>query len=101
MQQPRSQKDFREEIESHLQLEIDRLIAEGMSPEQANAQARRHFGNVTTAEERFYERNRFLWLDNLWRDFVYAARGFLRQLARRNCASSNRGRSRKCDGRNC
>ena len=79
MRHPRSQKDFREEIESHLQLEIDRLIAEGMSPEQADAQARRHFGNVTTAEERFYERNRFLWLDNLWRDFVYAARGFLRQ----------------------
>lgn len=79
MRRSRSQKDFREEIASHLQLEIDRLIAEGMPPQEADAQARRHFGNVTTAEERFYERGRFLWLDNLWRDFAYAARGFLRQ----------------------
>ena len=37
----RSQDDFHAEIRSHLQLEIDRLRAQGMSPEEAERTARR------------------------------------------------------------
>ena len=47
----RSQHDFEDEIRSHLQLEVDRLIKQGMSAEDAERTARRRFGNVPIAED--------------------------------------------------
>src|SRR5437763_16061853 len=70
----RSGDDFAAEVESHLQLEIDRLQAEGWSRDQARAAAHRAFGNVTAARERFYEAHRWLWCDRLRQDVRYAAR---------------------------
>ena len=49
----RSQRDFEEEIRSHLDLEIERLTASGMSRADAERAARRTFGNVGVAEDRF------------------------------------------------
>ena len=49
----RSADDFRAEIEAHLALEADEWKQQGMSEEQARTQARREFGNVTAAQERF------------------------------------------------
>ena len=63
----RSQRDFDEEIRSHLDLEADRLIAQGLAPDEAHAAARRAFGDVTLARERFYESRRALWLERLAR----------------------------------
>jgi len=74
----RTDKDFRTEVQSHLDLEADRLVAEGMPPDEARAEARRRFGNVTTVEERYYETRRVMWLDHLWRDVRYAARNLRR-----------------------
>jgi hypothetical protein len=45
--------DFTSEIEAHLQLEIERLREQGLSEEGARATARRSFGNMMQAEERF------------------------------------------------
>ena len=45
-----------------------------MDPEQARAAARRGFGNVTRAQERFYERRRLLWADHLRQDVRCALR---------------------------
>jgi predicted permease len=70
----RSQDDFEDEIKSHLQLEIDRLVAEGMSPSEAERKARRNFGNVGVAEDRFYHGQRFASLRNAARDFKYGWR---------------------------
>ncbi len=72
----RSGKDFSSEVQSHIELEADRLRAEGFSEGEAYAQARRTFGNVTRAEERFYESRRWLWLDGLWQDARYTLRQF-------------------------
>jgi hypothetical protein len=36
------------------------------------------FGNVTAAEERFYDSRRVMWLDDLQRDIRYALRTFNR-----------------------
>ena len=47
--------DFDAEIESHLALETDRLIARGLSPGDAARAARRAFGSPTRARERFHE----------------------------------------------
>jgi predicted permease len=71
----RKQSDFNEEIESHLELEADRLMAEeGLDEKAAREAARRAFGNVLAAEERFYESSRWIWLDSIARDLRYAWR---------------------------
>jgi predicted permease len=74
MKRRRDSRDFRAEIEAHIELEADRLSAEGMAPEEARAAARRAFGNRTIAEERFYERRRWMPGENLWRDVRFAVR---------------------------
>jgi macrolide transport system ATP-binding/permease protein len=39
--------DFDDEVQAHLQLLVDRFLAQGMSREDAAAAARRQFGNTT------------------------------------------------------
>src|SRR5215469_10347136 len=70
----RKASDFGAEIESHLRLETDELRDEGLSEEDARAAARRGFGNVTQARERFYESKRWLWWDHLWQDVRFGLR---------------------------
>src|SRR4051812_43299839 len=74
----RSQRDFEDELRSHLQMEIDRLVAQGMSPANAERTARRNFGNVGVAEDRFYHGQRFAWLQDAARDLRHAWRSLLR-----------------------
>lgn len=74
----RADEDFAREIDAHLAVETDRLISEGLSPDEARATARRGFGNVVWAQERFYESQRTMWLDDMQGDIRYA----LRTLAR-------------------
>jgi putative ABC transport system permease protein len=74
----RSTTDFSDEIEAHVALETDRLIADGMPPDEAAQAARKAFGNVTRAQERHYEAGRTLWLDHLTQDVRAAARGLRR-----------------------
>jgi ABC-type antimicrobial peptide transport system permease subunit len=66
--------DFDEEIKAHIQLEADQLVKEGMNPREAEAAARRAFGNVTSSRERFYESGRWVSLDHLKVDIRYALR---------------------------
>ena len=70
----RPQSDFMAEIDAHLELEADRLRQEGLSEEDARVAARRAFGNVARASERFYESGRWLWWDRFAQDVTYAAR---------------------------
>jgi predicted permease len=74
----RSHEDFTAEVQAHLELEIARLVDDGMSPADARAAALRSFGNVATTTERFYEANRWMWLEHVVQDLRYGARG-LRQ----------------------
>jgi putative ABC transport system permease protein len=66
--------DFASEIESHLELESERLQDEGLNERDARFAARRGFGNVTRAQERFYESGRWLWWDHLRQDVRYGLR---------------------------
>jgi putative ABC transport system permease protein len=68
MVRKRSDADFRAEIEAHVELEAARLCEQGMSEDDARSAARRAFGSLTAAQERFYERNRWLWLDSVRQD---------------------------------
>src|SRR5215831_10871013 len=70
----RKASDFGDEIEAHLRLEGERLREQGVSEQDARAAARRAFGNVAQAQERFYESSRWLAWDYLWRDVRYALR---------------------------
>ena len=70
----RTHRDFSDEIEAHLALEADRLVAAGMAPDAARDAARRAFGNVTRAKERFYETSRWTLLEQFVHDLRYAAR---------------------------
>lgn len=70
----RKQHDFNAEIEAHIQIEADRLRESGLSDKEAEAAARRKFGNATTTMERFYESGRWLWWDHLKQDLRHSVR---------------------------
>ena len=73
--QRRSDEDFSSEIDAHLALEAERLVDDGMSPDEARDAARRAFGNTASAQERFHEANHWVWLEQFTQDLRYAARG--------------------------
>jgi len=74
----RTAEDFAAEIKAHLELEADEWKQEGMSEDQARTQARRAFGNVAAAQERFQLKGRWMSLDKLGRDLRFGLRS-LRQ----------------------
>src|SRR5690348_7546276 len=75
----RSKKDreWREEIEAHLQIATEAFLQEGLSPDDARAAALRQVGNLTARVEEIYQTNSIRWIDTLWSDVRYAVR-FLR-----------------------
>jgi predicted permease len=66
--------DFSSEIQSHIDMETDRLQDEGMCLAEARAAALREFGNPTTSAERFSDSSPAALLGPLVRDVRYAAR---------------------------
>src|ERR1043165_9590004 len=74
MRRLHTDEDFRREIEAHIALETDRLIAEGLSPAEAGDTARRAFGNVSLVAERYFESRRSMWLIDFGRDVRYGLR---------------------------
>src|SRR5215471_763494 len=66
------------EIEAHLNLRVDDNIARGMPPDEARAEARRHFGNSTIAKENARETWQFRGLESMLGDLMYALRGIRR-----------------------
>ncbi|HYP05409.1 MAG TPA: ABC transporter permease [Bryobacteraceae bacterium] len=74
----RTHHDFSEEVESHIELEADRLREQGLTEADALAQARRAFGNVTSTKERFYESTRLVTLEQMWHDVRYGFRSLMR-----------------------
>ena len=74
----RSQRDFEDEIRSHIDLEVERLRAQGLSSQDAEREARRHFGNVSVAEDRFYHAQHFASMQDFGRDLRHAWRALMR-----------------------
>ena len=74
----RSAEDFAEEIKTHLELEADELRSSGLSEDKARWKARREFGSVRAAQERFNLKGRWVGLDKLLRDLRFGLRS-LRQ----------------------
>ena len=57
-----------EEIQAHLQMDIQNRKRRGESTDQANAAARREFGNVALIEEVTREIWGWVWLERLGQD---------------------------------
>jgi putative ABC transport system permease protein len=66
--------EFDEEVQAHLQLLVDRFVAQGMSRGDAAAAARRQFGNATLLQEDRRELRTLVAVEDLWRDLRYALR---------------------------
>jgi len=66
--------DLSEEIQQHLAEKVDALMAEGLSREEAEHEARRVFGNVTLTEESGREVWRWAAVENLLLQGRFAAR---------------------------
>jgi putative ABC transport system permease protein len=73
-----SDADIAEEIRQHIDEAVEDLVARGTSRADAEAAARRRFGNVTLMEER----SREVWRWTMVSDFIADLRYALRQLRR-------------------
>ena len=75
----RREREFAEELESHLALHIEDNLRAGMSPEEARRQAQLKLGGVTQAQELHREQRGLPMLETLIQDLRFG----VRMLARR------------------
>ncbi len=71
----RGDRDFADEIHSHLQLHIDDNIRAGMSPAEARRTALLRLGGVAQTAERHRDRRGLPQVDAWMKDLRFAARG--------------------------
>jgi predicted permease len=76
--QAKANYEFANEVETHIELLMERLIRQGMSQKDAARAARRQFGNTALLEQRQRETRAFLWMTTVFQDVRYG----LRMLAR-------------------
>ncbi len=62
------------EMAAHLEMQIEELVADGLAPSEARAEAARRFGNPRALREEIYDMNSITVLETLARDARYAAR---------------------------
>src|SRR5215831_9290700 len=67
-------REFNAELDAHLQLHIDDNIRAGLTDDEARRHALLALGGVEMAKERYREQLRFVWIDDLRRDVLYALR---------------------------
>jgi putative ABC transport system permease protein len=74
----RAERELDEEIRAHLEMEVERNVADGMSPEEARTAALRSFGSVALSKED----SRAMWglgsLEIFWQDLRYGVRMLLK-----------------------
>ncbi|MGH9837169.1 MAG: ADOP family duplicated permease [Blastocatellia bacterium] len=75
----RREREFAEELESHMALHIEDNLRTGLSPEEARRQALIKLGGVTLTQERYREQGGLPMLETLWQDLRFGARMLLRQ----------------------
>lgn len=71
----KADREWREEMEAHIEIAADAFRAQGMTPEQARSAALRQAGNLIARREEIYRMNGIGWLDSLSSDLRYALRG--------------------------
>src|ERR1700733_12487857 len=66
--------DLQQQIEFHVQEQIEENLACGMNAEEARRQAYLSLGNRRGMRETVWEANRLGWIEDTWRDVRYAVR---------------------------
>jgi predicted permease len=76
----RSNRELDEEIQAHLELEVQNNLTRGMTPEEARFAALRAFGNPTQVRERVRENDLLTAAEGLLQDIRYSLRTLRRSL---------------------
>jgi predicted permease len=66
--------EISQELESHLEHEIDDNLARGMSADEARRRAYVKLGNPLRIRDKVWEATHVAWIGDTWRDLRYAAR---------------------------
>lgn len=66
--------DLRQQIDFHLQEQIEENLACGMSAEEARRRAYLTFGNQRRIRETLWQASRLSWIEDTWNDLRYALR---------------------------
>jgi len=72
------ERELEEEIRSHLEMQIEDNLRQGMSPEDARRGARLRFGGVEQVKEAYRDKGRLGWVESLRQDLRYAIRSLFR-----------------------
>ncbi len=80
LRKERLDAEMSEEMRLHLEMEIERNIAQGQSPVDARSAAQRSFGGVEQIKERARDQRGFLWWEQSVQDIRYAFRQLRRNL---------------------
>jgi len=73
------ERDLDDELRSHIEQDVARLVAAGLPLGDAQREARRTFGNVAYLKEQSRDARGFRVVENLARDLAYALRLAKRQ----------------------
>src|SRR5215510_3634492 len=68
------EQELEEEIRSHLEMQIEDNLRQGMNPDEARYQAMRKFGGVEQVKESYRDRRSLAVVDSALRDIRYALR---------------------------
>src|SRR5262245_44882683 len=68
------ERELDEELQYHLEREIENAVAAGVPPEEARRKALRTIGALTQRKEECRDMRGLNWLDNGWQDFRFAVR---------------------------
>src|SRR5258708_4044338 len=71
---PRAEAELDRELSLHLEQLRKENIGRGMSESEARLEARREFGSFALTQEACRDTRRVTWIEDLWRDLVYAFR---------------------------
>jgi predicted permease len=66
--------ELREEMDAHLEMEIQENVGRGLTPQEARRAAAREFGNPVVIQESVREAWGFPWLESLFQDLRYGLR---------------------------
>ena len=77
----RREQDLRDEFEAHLAMHIDDNLRAGMTADEARRAALVKFGGMESAKESMRDGWTLVWLETVWQDVRYAARGIWRSPA--------------------
>jgi predicted permease len=71
------ERDFQDELESNLQMEIDQCVRSGMTPEEARRHVLMKFGSLDSVKEAWRDRGGVPFIETVVKDIRYGLRSLL------------------------